>query len=98
MARTCEITGKGLMSGHNVSHSNRRTKRFFFPNLQNVTLRSDFLNKIFRMKICVETLRSIDANGGLDSYLLSTSSLKLTNTAKQIKKDILQAKSKLQSQ
>jgi len=41
MARRCELTGKGVMSGHLVSHANNKRKRVFRPNLQTVTLASD---------------------------------------------------------
>ena len=92
MARRCDISGTGVMSGNNVSHANNRTRRRFLPNLQIVSLLSDSLNRIFKMKICSKTLRSIEHNGGLDSYLESTSNTKLTDEAKKIKKTIAKSK------
>ena len=70
MSRICEILAeKAVLTGNRVSHSNRKTKRRFLPNLQNVTIISDVLAKHFRMRISTKTIRSIDANGGLDAYL-----------------------------
>lgn len=93
MARKCDISGTGAMSGNNVSHANNRTRRRFLPNLQIVSLLSDVLGKVFKLKVCSKTLRSIEHNGGLDSYLESTSSTKLTDEAKKIKKAIAKKKS-----
>ncbi len=92
MARKCEISGNGAMSGNNVSHANNRTRRRFLPNLQIVSLLSDTLGKVFKLKVCSKTLRSIEHNGGLDSYLESTSNTKLTDEAKKIKKAIAKKK------
>lgn len=92
MAKKCDISGTGVMSGNNVSHANNRTRRRFLPNLQIVSLLSETLGKIFKLKICSKTLRSIEHNGGLDSYLESTSNTKLTEEAKKIKKTIAKAK------
>ena len=93
MARKCEISGTGAMSGNNVSHANNRTRRRFLPNLQVVSLLSDVLGKVFKLKVCSKTLRTIEHNGGLDSYLESTSNSKLTDEAKKIKKSIAKKKS-----
>lgn len=92
MAKKCEITGTGVMSGNNVSHANNRTRRRFLPNLQVVSLLSEKLGRIFKLKICSKTLRSIEHNGGLDSYLESTSNTKLTDEAVKIKKTIAKGK------
>ncbi len=92
MARKCEISGTGAMSGNNVSHANNRTRRRFLPNLQVVSLLSDVLGKVFKLKVCSKTLRSIEHNGGLDSYLESTSNTKLSEEAKKIKKAIAKKK------
>ena len=70
MARRCELTGKAVLSGNNVSHANRRTKRRFLPNLCNVTLASDALKKRVRLTISAQALRSVEHRGGLDAYLL----------------------------
>ena len=92
MARKCEISGTGVLSGNNVSHANNKTRRRFLPNLQVVSLLSEKLNRIFKLKVCSKTLRSIEHNGGLDSYLESTSNTKLTEEAKKIKRQIAKGK------
>ncbi len=88
MAKKCDISGTGVMSGNNVSHANNRTRRRFLPNLQVVSLLSEKLGRIFKLKVCSKTLRSIEHNGGLDAYLESTSNTKLSDEAKKIKKAI----------
>ena len=92
MAKKCDILGTGVQSGNNVSHANNRTRRRFLPNLQVVSLLSDTLGKIFKVFCFSKTLRSIEHNGGLDSYLESTSNTKLTEEAKKIKKSIAKKK------
>ncbi len=92
MAKKCDISGTGVMSGNNVSHANNRTRRRFLPNLQVVSLLSEKLNRIFKLKVCSKTLRSIEHNGGLDAYLESTSNSKLSDEAIKIKKTIAKAK------
>ncbi len=92
MAKKCDISGTGVMSGNNVSHANNKTRRRFLPNLQVVSLLSDTLGKVFKLKVCSKTLRSIEHNGGLDSYLETTSNSKLTDEAKKIKKSIAKKK------
>ena len=92
MAKKCDISGTGVMSGNNVSHANNRTRRRFLPNLHVVYLLSETLGKVFKLKVCTKTLRSIEHNGGLDSYLETTSNSKLTDEAKKIKKAIAKKK------
>lgn len=93
MAKKCEISGTGVMSGNNVSHANNRSRRRFLPNLQVVSLLSDVLGKVFKLRITAKTLRSIEHNGGLDAYLESTSNTKLSSEAVEIKKAIAKKKS-----
>ena len=88
MAKKCEISGTGVMSGNNVSHANNKTRRRFLPNLQVVSLLSEALGKVYKLKICTKTLRSIEHKGGLDAYLMSTPDGKLTAEAIKIKKVI----------
>lgn len=88
MARRCEVTGTGVLFGNNVSHSNRKSRRRFVPNLQNVSLHSDILGQDVSLRILPKTLRSIDKNGGIDTYLLSTSNRKLAEEALKVKKRI----------
>jgi large subunit ribosomal protein L28 len=96
MARRCELTGKGVMSGNNVSHSNRRTRRRFKPNMQDVSLRSDVLGQSVRLNIAASTIRTVEHNGGLDNYLLTTSSTKLTEDGLRLKNRIKKAAAKAQ--
>ena len=89
MSRVCEISGKNVMSGNNVSHAKNRTRRKFLPNLQNVKLFSKSLDKFINMKICVRSLKTVEKNGGLDDYLKKTSNRVLSPEAIAIKNTIL---------
>ena len=89
MSKVCEISGKKPISGNNVSHANNRTKRRFIPNLQNVKLYSGSLQKYISMNITVRTMKTVEKNGGLDTYLIKTSNRNLADTAIKIKKQIL---------
>ena len=89
MSKLCEISGKKPMSGNNVSHANNRTRRRFIPNLQNVKLYSGTLQKYINLNITVRTMKTVEKNGGLDSYLIKTSNRNLADTAIKIKKQIL---------
>ncbi|MET0157554.1 MAG: 50S ribosomal protein L28 [Methyloceanibacter sp.] len=93
MARRCELTGKAVLSGNNVSHANRRTKRRFLPNLCNVTLASDALKKRVRLTISAQALRSVEHRGGLDAYLLKAGNEELSLKARRLKRDIAKMQS-----
>ena len=88
MSRTCELTGKRAMSGNNVSHAKNRTKRKFFPNLNNVTLTSEVLGRDFQLKVSASALRTINKVGGLDPFLRKSETDNLSSNAIKIKKDI----------
>ncbi|KKI18813.1 50S ribosomal protein L28 [Sphingomonas sp. ABOLG] len=88
MSRICELTGKGRQVGNNVSHANNKTKRTFLPNLQNVTLMSDSLEKSVRLRVSTHGLRSVEHNGGLDNWLVKTSDEKLSLRARRLKRDV----------
>ena len=88
MARKCDLTNKGAMSGNNVSHSNRKTKRRFLPNIQSVSLISEALQRTISLKLSVKTLRSVDHNGGLDNYLVNTADKNLSAEAIKLKKKV----------
>jgi large subunit ribosomal protein L28 len=90
MARRCAISGKGVLSGNNVSHAHNKTRRRFLPNLQDVSLLSDALGSV-RMRVSASALRSIEHNGGLDAYLLSTADSKLADEAIKLKRRIKKA-------
>ena len=89
MSRVCEISGKKVMSGNNVSHAKNKTRRKFIPNLQNVKLFSKILNKFINMKISVRALKTVEKNGGLDEYLTKTSNRVLAPEAIALKKSII---------
>ena len=89
MSRRCELTGKGPMTGNNVSHANNKTKRRFRPNLNDVTLHSSTLGRGFKLRISSHALRSVDHRGGLDAYLIKAKDDQLSAKARKIKKDIL---------
>ena len=91
MSRICELTGKGRQIGHNVSHANNKTKRVFLPNLQNVTLLSEKLDRSFKFRVSTHGLRSVEHNGGLDNWLLKTSDEKLSAQARKIKRELKKA-------
>ena len=95
MSRRCEITGVGPMVGHNVSHSNIKTKRRFMPNLNAVTVQSDALGQSFSLRITNAALRTLDFKGGLDAFLLKSSDEDLSPRALKIKR---QVKAKLAEQ
>jgi large subunit ribosomal protein L28 len=88
MSRICELTGKGRQVGHNVSHANTQTKRTFLPNLQNVTLISESLEKSVRLRVSTHGLRSVEHVGGLDNWLLKTSDEKLSLKARRLKREV----------
>ena len=89
MSRICELTGKGRQVGHNVSHANNKTKRTFLPNLQNVTLISDSLEKSVRLRVSTHGLRSVEHNGGLDNWLVKTADDKLSLRVRRLKRDVV---------
>ena len=91
MARRCGITGKGVQVGNNVSHANNKTKRRFMPNLQVTRLLSDALGQQVRLRLTVNAIRTIEHNGGLDAYLLSTPDAKLPVDARRLKRRIEKA-------
>ncbi|WP_292312257.1 50S ribosomal protein L28 [Marivivens sp.] len=88
MSRRCELTGKGPMSGNNVSHAKNRTRRRFLPNLQDVTLISDVLGRSFRLRISSAALRTVDHRGGFDAFLLKAKDAELSSEALKIKKEV----------
>ncbi len=94
MSRRCQITGKGVLSGNNVSHANNKTRRRFLPNLQETALLSDALGANVRLRLTTHALRTIEHNGGLDAYLLGTANRVLPAEAQVLKRRILRAQLK----
>ena len=88
MARRCELTGKGVMTGNNVSHALNRTRRRFLPNLLNVTLLSEALDRPVKLRITAYALRTVEHRGGLDAFLLKQADADLSPLALGIKKEI----------
>ncbi|SFG36393.1 50S ribosomal protein L28 [Methylobacterium gossipiicola] len=88
MSRRCELTGKAVQTGHLVSHSNRKTKCRFLPNLCQVTLQSDALKRRVRLRVTAHALRSVEHRGGLDAFLIKASEIELSQTARLIKREI----------
>ena len=92
MSRRCELTGKGPMVGNNVSHANNKTKRRFLPNLNDVSLMSETLGRTFKLRVSSAALRTLDARGGLDTFLAKAKEVELSPAALKIKKDIAKAR------
>lgn len=88
MARRCELTGKAVMSGNNVSHANNKTRRRFLPNLCNVTLMSEALNQKVSLKVSASALRTVEHRGGLDAFLVKAKEGELSDRAKLIKRQL----------
>jgi large subunit ribosomal protein L28 len=88
MARRCELTGKDGQVGHKVSHSNRKTKKVFRPNLVTVTLVSDALKRNVRLRISANALRTVEHRGGLDAFLLKADKAELSRDALAIRREL----------
>ena len=89
MSRRCELTGKGPQFGHKVSHSNRKTKRRFLPNLCAVTLISDALGRSIKLRISANALKTVDHRGGLDAFLMKAKDDELSPEARNLKREIV---------
>ena len=95
MSRRCELTGKAVLSGNNVSHANNKTRRRFLPNLCNVTLMSDALNQGIRLRVSANALRTVEHRGGLDAFLMKSKegdlSPKVQILRRQVQKKLAEA-------
>ena len=89
MARRCELTGKGVQTGNNVSHANNKTRRRFLPNLNTVSLVSDALGRTVRLRISASALRSVEHRGGLDAFLMKAKDGELSPRALDIKREVM---------
>jgi len=92
MSRRCELTGKGAQVGHKVSHSNRKTKRRFLPNLLNVTVMSDALGRSLKLRVSANALKTIDHRGGLDAFLMKAKDAELSPRVLELKRQIKKKK------
>ena len=88
MSRRCELTGKTAQVGHKVSHSNRKTKRRFLPNLVNVTMASDALGRTVRLRISTNAMKTVDHRGGLDAFLAKAKDTELSQRALELKREV----------
>jgi large subunit ribosomal protein L28 len=88
MSRRCDLTGKGPQSGHRVSHSNRKTKRRFLPNLLNVSMISDALGRTIKLRVSANAIKTVDHRGGLDSFLAKAKNEDLSPQMREIKREI----------
>ncbi len=91
MSRRCMVTGKGVMSGNNVSHAKNRTRRKFLPNVQDTSVYSEILNRNVKIRVTAAGLRTIDHNGGLDKWLMSIAPTKMDIKLRPIRKQVEQA-------
>ena len=91
MAKRCQITGKTVMSGNNVSHANNRTRRRFLPNLQRASIQSDILGRKVSIRLSTSAMRTIEKHGGLDAFLMQARNAELADEAKALKREIIVA-------
>jgi len=94
MSRRCQISGKGVLTGNNVSHANNKTRRRFLPNLQVTSLLSDILGTPIRLRLSTRAIRTVEAKGGIDAYLLSTPNRRLPEDVQVIKRRLRRAQGK----
>jgi large subunit ribosomal protein L28 len=97
MSRRCQITGKGVLSGNNVSHANNKTRRRFLPNLQESSMLSDILGLSVTMRLSTRAIRTVEHNGGIDAFLLGTPNRRLAPEAQALKRRIEKAQAKRQA-
>ena len=98
MSRRCELTGKAVQSGNKVSHSNRKTRTRFLPNLCQVTLISDTLGRSVRLRVAAAALRSVEHRGGLDNFLVKQSDSDLSSGAVELKREIVKKRAEVEAQ
>jgi len=97
MSRRCQITGKGVLTGNNVSHANNKTRRRFLPNLQEQSLLSDTFGFSVSLRMSTRAIRTVERNGGIDAFLIGTRNSKLPPAAMALKRRILKARVKKQA-
>jgi large subunit ribosomal protein L28 len=94
MSRRCQITGKGVLTGNNVSHANNKTRRRFLPNLQVASLMSETLGAPVRLRLSTRAIRTVEAKGGIDAFLLNTPDRRLQPSVQAVKRRLERAKAK----
>ncbi len=88
MARRCELSGKGVLTGNNVSHAHNKSRRRYLPNVQNTALYSESLERTVRFKVSAHAIRSVEHVGGLDAYLLKAKDAQLSDGARRVKRQV----------
>jgi large subunit ribosomal protein L28 len=91
MSRRCQLTGRGVQTGNNVSHANNKTRRRFLPNLQKTTMYSETLGQSVRLRVSSRAIRTVEQKGGLDAFLLDTRDVNLEPEILRLKKKIKKA-------
>ena len=91
MSKRCQITGKTVMSGNNVSHANNRTRRRFLPNLQVTTMQSEILGRSVKLRVSTSAIRTVEKHGGIDTYLIQARNSELADEARALKSEIIAA-------
>ena len=91
MANRCQITGKGVMTGNNVSHAKNRTRRRFLPNLQQTSMQSEILGRTVSLRVTTSAIRTIEKHGGLDAFLMQARNAELADDARALKREMLAA-------
>ena len=91
MAKRCQITGKGVMTGNNVSHAKNRTRRRFLPNLQHTSMQSELLGRTVTLRVTTSAIRTIEKHGGLDAFLMQARNAELADDARALKREMLAA-------
>ncbi len=91
MAKRCQITGKGVMTGNNVSHAKNRTRRRFLPNLQQTSMQSEILGRTVSLRVTTSAIRTIEKHGGLDAFLMQARNAELADDARALKREMLAA-------
>ena len=91
MAKRCQITGKGVMTGNNVSHAKNRTRRRFLPNLQHTSMQSEILGRTISLRVTTSAIRTIEKHGGLDAFLMQARNAELADDARALKREMLAA-------
>jgi len=89
MAKRCQITGKGVMTGNNVSHAKNRTRRRFLPNLQHTSMQSEILGRTISLRVTTSAIRTVEKHGGLDAFLMQARNAELADDARALKREML---------
>ncbi|MFK7973390.1 MAG: 50S ribosomal protein L28 [Rickettsiaceae bacterium] len=92
MSRKCELTGVAVQFGNNVSHSQRKTRRTFEPNIKTIVYQSQLTGQKYRLKVAARTIRTVEKNGGFDTFIIKAKDALLSDKAKKLKKEILKKK------